>query len=127
MNISAAAKEADLPVKTVRYYADVGLVTAVSRSESGYRLYDRDAVQKLIFVRRSRAFGFSIDECRELLALYEDRNRTSAEVKRIARKKLKEIEIKQAELQSLHDALAHLVASCHGDKRPECPIIDFLG
>ena len=127
MNISSAAKAAGLPVKTVRYYADIGLVDAPSRSEAGYRTYDDASVRKLGFVRRSREFGFSIEECRELLSLYQDRDRTSAEVKRIASKKLQDIEEKQRELQSLHEELEHLVKSCRGDQRPDCPIIDYLG
>ena len=127
MNISAASKASGLTVKTVRYYADIGLVEAPSRSEAGYRTYDDVAVRKLVFVRRSRAFGFSIEKCRELLDLYQDQDRTSSEVKRIALKRLEEIEDKQRELQSLHDELAHLVKSCRGDKMPNCPIIDYLG
>ena len=127
MNISAASKASGLTVKTVRYYADIGLVEAPSRSEAGYRTYDDVAVRKLVFVRRSRAFGFSIEKCRELLALYQDQDRTSSEVKRIALKRLEEIEDKQRELQSLHDELAHLVKSCRGDNMPNCPIIDYLG
>jgi|TARA_A200000159_G_scaffold104355_1_gene97057 Cu(I)-responsive transcriptional regulator len=127
MNISAASKASGLTVKTVRYYADIGLVEAPSRSEAGYRTYDDVAVRKLVFVRRSRAFGFSIEKCRELLDLYQDQDRTSSEVKRIALKRLEEIEDKQRELQSLHDELAHLVKSCRGDNMPNCPIIDYLG
>ncbi len=127
MNISAASKATGLPVKTVRYYADINLVEAHSRSASGYRTYNDIAVRKLVFVRRSREFGFSIEECRELLGLYQDQYRTIAEVKRIAAKHLEEIEVKQQELQSLHDALAHQVKSCRGDHHPDCPIIDYLG
>ncbi len=127
MNISAASKAAGLPVKTVRYYADIGLVEAPSRSSAGYRTYDDTAVRKLVFIRRSRAFGFTIEECRDLLGLYQDQSRSSAEVKRIASKRLEEIEEKQRELQSLHDDLSHLVRTCRGDDRPDCPIIDYLG
>jgi len=127
VNISAASKAAGLPVKTVRYYADIGLVQAPSRSDAGYRTYDDASVRKLVFIRRSREFGFTIEECRELLGLYQDQDRTSAEVKRIASKRLEEIEEKQRELQSLHDELAHLMTSCRGDHRPDCPIIDYLG
>lgn len=83
--------------------------------------------EKLVFIRRSREFGFTIEECRELLGLYQDQDRTSAEVKRIASKRLEEIEEKQRELQSLHDELVHLVKTCRGDHRPDCPIIDYLG
>lgn len=127
MNISKAAKAAGLPVKTVRYYGDIGLVDAAARAASGYRTYDAAAVRKLAFVRRARSFGFSIDECRELLGLYQDQHRSSGEVKKIAQKRLAEIEIKQRELQSLHDELSHLVRTCRGDNRPDCPIIDYLG
>ena len=127
MNISSASKAAGLPIKTVRYYADIGLVDAPSRSDAGYRTYDDVAVAKLVFVRRSRAFGFGIEACRELLSLYQDQDRTSSEVKRIASKRLEEIEEKQRELQSLHNELAHLVTSCRGDHMPDCPIIDYLG
>ena len=127
MNISAASKAAGLPVKTVRYYADIGLVDAPSRSDAGYRTYDDVAVAKLVFVRRSRAFGFGIEACRELLSLYQDQDRTSSEVTRIASKRLVEIEEKQRELQSLHNELAHLVTSCRGDQMPDCPILDYLG
>jgi len=127
VNISAASNAAGLPVKTVRYYADIGLVAAPARSEGGYRTYDDSSVRKLVFVRRAREFGFSIEECRELLDLYEDQHRSSADVKRIASKRLEEIETKQRELQSLHDELAHLIDACKGDDRPDCPIIDGLG
>lgn len=111
----------------MRYYADIGLVEATSRSEARYRTYDDVAVRKLAFVRRSRAFGFSIEGCRKLLSLYQDQDPTSSDVKRIASKRLKEIEEKQRELQSLHDELAHLVTSCRDDYMPDCHIIDYLG
>lgn len=127
MNISEAAKASGLSVKTVRYYADIGLVEASARSDAGYRLYNDAAVRRLAFIRRARTFDFSVAECRELLDLYQDQDRTSAEVKKIASKRLEEIEIKQRELQALHDELAHLVKACRGDGRPDCPIIDFLG
>jgi len=127
MNISAASKLAGLPIKTVRYYADIKLVEAASRSNAGYRIYNDVTVRKLTFIRRSRAFGFTIEECRALLGLYQDKNRTSAEVKRIASKRLEEIEVKQRELQALRDELKHLVTTCLGNHRPDCPIIDYLG
>ncbi|MGB3406779.1 MAG: Cu(I)-responsive transcriptional regulator [Jannaschia sp.] len=126
MNISAAASASGLPVKTVRYYADIGLVDATARSDAGYRNYDAGAVRKLAFVRRAREFGFSIEECRDLLGLYQDTERSSSEVKRIASDRLAQIEAKQRELQVLRDELAHLVHTCRGDDRPDCPIIDYL-
>ncbi|MEL7182816.1 MAG: Cu(I)-responsive transcriptional regulator [Pseudomonadota bacterium] len=127
MNISAAAQAAGLPVKTVRYYADIGLVDPVDRTPSGYRRYDQSAVRRLTFVRRAREFGFPIDACRDLLGLYQDQNRSSADVKRLAAQRLEEIREKQRELQSLHDDLAHLVHACSGDQRPDCPILNYLG
>ncbi len=127
MNISQAAKASGLATKTVRYYADIGLVKPAGRSASGYRTYTDPQVRKLNFVRRARAFGFSIEDCRGLLGLYEDHERSSADVKHIASKRLDDIKAKQRELQTLHDELAHLVKSCRGDHRPDCPIIDYFG
>ena len=126
MNIGDVAKQSGLPTKTVRYYADIGLVDPSSRNEAGYRRYDDAGLRKLIFIRRARAFGFSVPECRELLDLYQDQQRSSADVKRIAGNRLEEIEQKQRELQSLHDALSHLIDGCRGDDRPDCPIIDYF-
>ena len=116
-----------LPAKTVRYYADINLVQSQGRSQAGYRTYSETEVRKLIFVRRARVFDFTIEECRELLSLFEDRDRSSSDVKNLASKRLKQIEEKQRELQSLHDELAHLVQACRGDDRPDCPIIDYFG
>ncbi|MBY8976437.1 Cu(I)-responsive transcriptional regulator [Rhodobacteraceae bacterium NNCM2] len=126
MKIGEAAKLVGLPVKTVRYYADIGLVSPGARSESGYREFTPIELNKLIFARRARAFGFTIDQTRELLSLYEDSNRSSADVKEIAKRRLVDIEEKMRELQALHDELAHLVESCRGDNRPDCPIISGL-
>lgn len=126
MNISKAAEMASLPTKTVRYYANIGLVIPGGRTRSGYRDYGMGDVRKLIFVRRARAFGFSIDQCRELLRLYQDDKRTSEEVRRLAAERLADIEAKQRDLQLLRDDLAALVAACSGDQRPDCPIIDYL-
>ena len=128
MNIGAAAKASGLPVKTVRYYADIGLVTPDGRTDTGYRTYSQTELNKLIFARRARTFGFTIDETRELLSLYEDRNRSSSDVKRIAQGRLEDIEARMRELQALRDELSHLVHACHGDDRPDCPIISgFAG
>jgi Cu(I)-responsive transcriptional regulator len=127
-SIGEAAARAGLPVKTVRYYADIGLVKPDGRSDSNYRLYGQSDIAKLVFVRRARAFGFSIEECRDLLSLYEDRARASAEVKRIALERLEEIERRLAELQALRSELRRLADTCGGDSRPDCPILDaFAG
>ncbi len=125
MNIGDAAKATGLPPKTIRYYEDIKLVIA-DRLENGYRTYSDAHIHKLRFVQRARGLGFSIDDCRALLSLYEDRNRASAEVKGIARKHLRDIEAKISELQNLQETLSHLVAHCAGDHRPDCPIIDDL-
>lgn len=127
MKISHAAKQTGLPVKTVRYYADIGLVKPAGRSDSGYREYDEAGLAKLGFVRRAREFGFSIEECRELLSLYEDRDRASSDVRTIASAHLAEIEEKQRQLAALRDELAYLVKTCQGNDRPDCPILDRLG
>ena len=124
--ISDAAQRADLTVKTVRYYADIGLVKPAGRSQSGYRLYAESDIAKLGFVGRARRYSFSIDQCRDLLSLYEDDRRPSAEVKRITLEKIAEIDRKLGELQELRDELQHLAGSCHGDSRPDCPIIGKL-
>ncbi len=126
MNIGAVSKAADLPTKTVRYYADIGLVVPSARSENGYRVYDESEVCKLVFVRRARSFGFSVDECRELLGLYEDHGRSSRDVKKITLQRIDEIEQKMKELKSLHKELTHLASSCQGDDRPNCPILSGL-
>ena len=125
MNIGEAAQRSSLPVKTIRYYEDIGLVTADRRS-NGYRDYDETHVHKLKFIQRARGLGFSIDECRSLLSLYEDKRRASADVKAFAETRIREIDQKLEQLQSLRRTLGNLVAACHGDDRPDCPILDDL-
>lgn len=125
MNIGTAAQKSGLPPKTIRYYEDIGLLTA-DRAANGYRDYSIEDVHRLSFVQRSRSLGFSVEECRQLLSLYTDRDRASADVKAIATEKLGEIDRKIVELTGLRKMLGHLVENCHGDARPECPIIDGL-
>ena len=125
MNIGQAAKASGLPPKTIRYYEAVGLVVA-NRRRNGYRHYAEEHVHKLRFVQRARSLGFSVEECRNLLSLYEDRNRASAEVKRLAQARLADIERKIKELRGMHAALAVLIDACHGDHRPDCPILHDL-
>ncbi|OSQ48806.1 Cu(I)-responsive transcriptional regulator [Thalassospira alkalitolerans] len=125
MNISDASRDSGLPAKTIRYYEDIGLVKP-GRLGNGYRDYNDDDLHKLRFLQRSRGLGFSVEDCRGLLSLYEDRNRASADVKEIAKSHLAEIERKISELQSLQKTLSHLVDACHGDHRPHCPIINDL-
>ena len=126
MNIQHAAKRSGLPVKTLRYYDEINLVQP-GRAENGYRDYGDVEIHKLRFLSRARSLGFSLDDCRQLLSLYEDKNRTSASVKEIAESKIREIETKLEELHSMRKTLSTLANSCHGDNRPECPILDELG
>lgn len=125
MNIGTAAEKSGLPPKTIRYYEEIGLLKA-DRAENGYRDYSMPDVHRLRFLQRSRSLGFSVEECRQLLSLYGDKERESADVKAIAQTKLAEIDRKIAELASLRKLLSHLVHNCHGDERPDCPIIDGL-
>lgn len=125
MNIGNAAARSGLPPKTIRYYEDIGLVRP-RRSANGYRDFADTDLHKLAFLARARSLGFTIEDCRALLALYEDRKRTSADVKRVAEEHLARIDRKLAELESMRHVLGRLVERCHGDDRPECPIIDDL-
>ena len=125
MNISAAAKVTDLPAKTIRYYEDIGLIKP-ARTANGYREFSDKDLHRLRFLQRARSLGFSIEECRLLFSLYEDQNRASANVKAIAIDKIRQIDRKLDELQSLKATLGNLADHCHGDHRPDCPIIDDL-
>jgi len=125
MNISAAAKQSGLPAKTIRYYEDIGIVKP-DRAENGYRSYSENDVHQLAFVQRARSLGFSIEECKLLLSLYSDDQRSSADVKQLALNKIEEIEQKVKELKSLKNTLSTLAKHCHGDSKPDCPIIDGL-
>ena len=125
MNIGQAAQRANLPPKTIRYYEDIALIKP-DRAENGYRDYSDADVHRLRFLQRSRSLGFTIEECRTLLSLYEDKHRASADVKALARQKISEIERKMEELKSLRETLSVLVKHCHGDDRPDCPIIESL-
>lgn len=125
MNIGDVAERTGLPAKTIRYYEDIGLV-APDRLANGYRDFTEAHVHKLGFLARARSLGFSIEDCRDLLALWEDRERASGDVRRIAQGHLARIEEKIAELEGMRDTLAQLVRACHGDARPDCPILADL-
>ncbi len=125
MNIGEVASASGLPPKTIRYYEEIGLVRP-DRMGNGYRDYSSQDLHKLRFLGRSRALGFSIEDCRALLALYEDDARASSEVRQIARRHLDEIERKISDLRAMHDTLGHLVETCSGDNRPDCPILADL-
>lgn len=125
MRIHDAAESAKLPVKTVRYYDEIKLVSPI-RAENGYRDYGDSEVQKLSFLAHARGLGFSLEDCRLLLSLYEDQNRASADVKSIAKSHISKIDAKLKELQSLKSTLTKLVTQCNGNSRPDCPIIKEL-
>ncbi len=125
MNIGDVSARTGLPTKTIRYYEDIGLVRPL-RDANGYRRFRETDMHKLGFVGRARALGFSIEECRDLLALYEDEERASADVRQIAIGHLEEIERKIAALSDMRDTLKGLVHACAGDQRPNCPILKEL-
>ncbi len=125
MNIGAASARSGLPAKTIRYYEEIGLLSP-DRADNGYRDYSTADIHRLRFLQRSRGLGFTVEECRQLLSLYGDSRRESSEVKALAGGKLAEIDRKIAELLELKATLGHLIDACHGDNRPECPILDGL-
>ncbi|GAA6162224.1 MULTISPECIES: Cu(I)-responsive transcriptional regulator [Ruegeria] len=126
MNIGDVAERSGLPAKTIRYYEDIGFIKP-RRSLNGYRHFDEKELHKLAFIGRARSLGFTIEDCRSLLALYEDKERASADVKDIAKQNLKEIDAKIADLKAMHATLSHLIDECAGDHRPDCPILKNLG
>ncbi len=126
MNIGSVSAQSGLSAKTIRYYEDIGLVKPL-RDTNGYRSFQEKELHKLTFLSRARALGFTIEDCRALLALYEDETRASADVKRIAQEQLQMIEKKLVDLQNMHDTLSHLIDECAGDHRPDCPILKDLG
>ncbi len=125
MNIGEVSERAGLPTKTIRYYEDIGLVRPL-RSANGYRAFRESDIHKLAFLGRARKLGFSIDDCRTLLGLYEDETRESAQVKAIANEHLAAIDGKIAQLISMRETLSDLVEACKGDHRPDCPILKDL-
>ena len=126
VNIGKAAKLSNLTVKTVRYYADIGLVRPLKNNSTGYRDFSEDDLARLQFVAKARKFNFSIQECEELLSLYSDKNRSSKEVKVLTLDKISEINAKLIELKDLRRQLSFLANNCKGNDRPECPILEAL-
>ena len=126
LNIGKAAKLSNLTVKTVRYYADIGLVSPVKNNNTGYRDFSEDDVARLQFVSKARKFNFTIQECEELLSLYSDKDRSSREVKSLTLEKISEIDAKLFELEELRQQLSFLANNCQGNDRPDCPILDAL-
>ena len=126
MNIGQAAQASGVSAKMIRHYEAVGLVPAPNRTDSGYRQYTDNEVHTLHFIRRSRDLGFSIQQIGELVGLWQDRKRPSRQVKALAQAHIQELETKAQELLAMKAALEHLVHCCHGDDRPECPILQTL-
>jgi MerR family copper efflux transcriptional regulator len=126
MNIGQAARASGVSARMIRHYEGVGLLSAAARSGAGYRQYSDRDVHTLRFIRQSRELGFSIEQIRELLALWQNRRRPSRQVKALAQAHLQELEQKLRELQAMKASLEHLVSCCSGDDRPECPILDGL-
>lgn len=126
MNIGQASLASGVSAKMIRYYESIGLVPKVVRTESGYRIYSETDVHTLRFVRRARDLGFSVEQIAELLALWQNRGRTSADVKRVALDHVGALKQKVVELEQMIDTLTDLAEHCHGDHRPDCPIIEDL-
>ena len=125
MNIGEVSERSGLPPKTIRYYEDITLVRPL-RSDNGYRSFRESDIHKLAFLGRARALGFSIEDCRTLMGLYEDETRESAQVKVVAKEHLAEIDNKITQLKSMRETLSDLVEACQGDHRPDCPILKDL-
>jgi Cu(I)-responsive transcriptional regulator len=126
MNIGEAAKASGVSAKMIRYYESIGLIAAASRTQSGYRVYSDTDIHSLRFIRRARDLGFSIEDIRDLLTLWSDRSRSSAEVKSIASAHIAGLERRIDEMRAMAGTLHQLVSSCHGDHRPDCPILHDL-
>lgn len=126
MNIGTVAKVAGVPAKTIRYYEEIGLIPAAIRADNGYRRYRADDVETLRFIQRARKLGFSVRDVGDLLALWRDKSRASADVKAVAQRHIAEVEQRIAELESIRQTLVDLSRHCHGDDRPDCPILDGL-
>lgn len=126
MNIGQASKKSGVSQRMIRHYEGIGLIPHAARRDSGYRDYDERDVHKLKFVRRARDLGFPIEEIGKLLALWQDRGRSSSEVKSLALARAAELRRKVQELDSMRETLEHLAATCHGDDRPDCPILRGL-
>ena len=126
MNIGQAAKASAVSTKMIRHYESIGLIEAARRTDSGYRLYTERDVQVLQFIHRSRALGFSLEQIRTLLALWQDMQRASKDVRAMARQHIDELDRKIAAMQAMRRTLETLATRCHGDDRPDCPILDDL-
>ena len=125
MNIGQASERSGLPAKTIRYYEEIGLIRP-DRALNGYRDYGDADIHRLAFLQRARALGFSIEECRQLMDLYDDRYRASHDVREIAAAHVAAIDLKLRELEAMRATLSRLIHACHGDDRPDCPILEDI-
>jgi len=123
MKISDVARQTGLTVKSIRYYENIGLIPPPSRTQAGYRVFSPKDLHRLHFIRRARSLGFGVEECRQLLSLYDDRSRASADVKSVALNRISDIDHKIAALEDMRRILADLADQCQGDDRPDCPIL----
>jgi Cu(I)-responsive transcriptional regulator len=126
LDIGRASKSSGVSVKMIRHYETIGLLKKVARTYANYRVYTQNDVHTLRFIKRARTLGFSVEDIRELLSLWQNKGRSSASVKKVARGHVEGLRQRVAELQSMLDTLQHLVQHCHGDHRPDCPILDDL-
>lgn len=126
MNIGEASAATGVSAKMIRHYESLGLLPEVARTDSGYRRYDERTLHSLRFIRRARDLGFGLDEIEQLLALWANRQRASAEVKALAARHVADLEQRIQRMQAMQRTLKHLVHECHGDGRPDCPILDDL-
>lgn len=126
MNIGQASKRSGVSQRMIRHYETIGLIPKAARRDSGYRDYDENDVHTLSFIRRSRYLGFPINEISQLLALWHDRSRASADVKALALARANELKRKELEIQAMRRSLEQLAHNCHGDGRPDCPILQDL-
>jgi MerR family copper efflux transcriptional regulator len=126
MNIGQASKRSAVSQRMIRHYETIGLIPKAARRDSGYRDYDDKDVHTLSFIRRARDLGFPISEIAQLLALWQDRSRASADVKALALARATELKRKEQEIQAMRRSLEQLARNCHGDGRPDCPILEDL-
>ncbi len=126
MRIQEASRQSGMPPKTIRFYEEIGLVRPAARAANGYRQFSDTDVRTLKFIHRARKLGFSVEDMQKLLSLWQDKKRASADVKKLALAHVNEIDARIRELESVKQAVLDLAEHCHGDNRPECPIIDEL-